>query len=173
MPGVLRLRYKGERVVGETLNQLLAMGVRVFHDVPFDGFNIDHVLVGKSGVYAVETKTRRKPKLEKGRRAEVVYDGTSLHFPNGSDEKALEQARLNARALSKWLTESTGETVLVKAILTFPGWWIERKAAGDVCVVNPDEIEKYLSGAEDEMLDEGMRRRIVFQLMEKCKMAEA
>jgi hypothetical protein len=30
-------------------------------NVPFDGFNIDRVLVGPPGVFSVETKTRREP----------------------------------------------------------------------------------------------------------------
>ena len=55
-----QLGFKGERLVGEELNQLLAKGYRVFHDVPFNGYNVDHVAVGSSGVFVVETKTRRK-----------------------------------------------------------------------------------------------------------------
>ena len=42
-----------------------------------DKFNIDHVIIGPAGVYAVETKARRKPETGKGRSdARVVYDGT-------------------------------------------------------------------------------------------------
>src|SRR5688572_1213217 len=71
-----RLGFTGERVVGEELNQFLASGFRVFHDVPFDNFNIDHVLVGPPGVYAVETKARRKPATIKGlAKAQIYSDG--------------------------------------------------------------------------------------------------
>jgi hypothetical protein len=52
-----RLGFSGERAVGHHLNQLAAEGYRIYHDLQFEGFNIDHVLVGPSGVYSVETKT--------------------------------------------------------------------------------------------------------------------
>jgi hypothetical protein len=46
----LRLGFKGERAVGEELNQLLRQGFHVFHDLPFDSFNIDHVIVGPTAL---------------------------------------------------------------------------------------------------------------------------
>jgi hypothetical protein len=76
------LGFTGERVVGEELNQLMLDGYRVFHDVPFEGFDIDHVVVGPPGVYAIETKARRKPKGERGKKEyHVRFDGTALHWP--------------------------------------------------------------------------------------------
>ena len=64
------LGYFGERIVGEALDPLKADGFRVFHDVPAgDGqtpFNIDHVIVGPSGIFAIETKTRRKGRARAG-----------------------------------------------------------------------------------------------------------
>jgi hypothetical protein len=58
------LGYLGERAVAEYLEPLRAEGFRVFHDVPAEGrrksFNIDHVLIGPTGVSVIETKTRRK-----------------------------------------------------------------------------------------------------------------
>lgn len=135
-----RLGFMGERVVGEELNQLLASGFRVFHDIPFDGFNVDHVLVGPPGVYAVETKARRKPSDVKGvEKAKVTFDGETLTYPQGYvDRRALEQARRNARTLEEWLTKACGERVIANAILTLPGWWVDRRAVGDVNVLNPE-----------------------------------
>ncbi len=66
--GDYRLGFDGERFVGEELNRLVAKRFEVYHDVPFDGFNIDHVLVGSPGVFSVETKTRRKPIGEAGNK---------------------------------------------------------------------------------------------------------
>ena len=43
------LGYQGERFVGEELSRLIAAGFEIYHDVPFDGFNMDHVLVGRRG----------------------------------------------------------------------------------------------------------------------------
>lgn len=166
-----RLGYKGERAVGEELNQLLAAGFRVFHDVPFDGFNIDHVIVGPPGVYAVETKTRRKLTNIPGReKATVEFDGNQLHFPSWSVSKPLEQARLNAKTLSEWLTSAVGERIPVNAILTIPGWWVERKARGDVNVLNPEEIKHSFPPRPKEPLSEKQIQQIVHQLTERCRM---
>ena len=53
--------FAGERAVAEELNQLIRAGCYVFHDVPMAPYgNIDHVLVTPKGIYAVETKARRK-----------------------------------------------------------------------------------------------------------------
>ena len=77
-----KLGYLGERVVGEELNQLMLDGFRVFHDVPFDGYNIDHVIIGPPGVFAVETKTRRKPRDDDGaKKYRVTFDGAVLRWP--------------------------------------------------------------------------------------------
>jgi hypothetical protein len=61
----LRLGYDAELAVGQELNQLMLHGCRVFHDFPGENFNIDHVVVGPGGTFAVETKGRAKP--DKGR----------------------------------------------------------------------------------------------------------
>jgi Nuclease-related domain len=78
-----RLRFADERAVAEELSQLILDGCRAFHDVPMEPYgNIDHVLVTPTGIYAVETKARRKRKASKGRRDEkVVFDGKALQFP--------------------------------------------------------------------------------------------
>jgi len=66
------LGYLGERAVAEQLDVLRSESFRIFHDVPAEGrtknFNIDHVVVGKTGVSAIEVKTRRKKKGRPGFR---------------------------------------------------------------------------------------------------------
>ncbi len=70
-----RLGVRGEQLVGEALNDpaILAAGYRIYHDVPgAEGWNIDHVVVGSSGVYVIETKARRdrgdRPSGDRGDR---------------------------------------------------------------------------------------------------------
>src|SRR5207248_10817074 len=78
-----RLGFHGERYVAEELNQLMSDGFRVFHDVPFGNYNIDHVLIGPTGVFVVETKTRRKRTAHGAGKHKVQFDGTQLNFPGG------------------------------------------------------------------------------------------
>lgn len=163
------LGYLGERVVGEELNQLMLDGFRVFHDVPFDGFNIDHVIVGKQGVFAVETKTRRKPRDDDGtKRYSVAYDGRSLKWPMGEDQFGLQQTQDNTRTLAAFLTSATGERTEVAGMLVVPGWWVERTGRGPVNVLNEKEVKHAF--LNQRKLSEEQIQRIVHQLAEKCRM---
>jgi membrane protein implicated in regulation of membrane protease activity len=98
------LGFKGERAVGEELNKLMLDGCLVYHDVPGEGaWNVDHVVVAPTGVYAIETKTRSKDRCNKDRTDyEVIYDGKTLQYPNWNDTHGLDQAKANAR----WLAEA-------------------------------------------------------------------
>lgn len=97
-----RLGYEGEITVGQELTQFMRDGYYVYHDFPAGKFNIDHIVVGYSGAFAVETKARSKP-TSKDRKADakVKYDGKCLRFPNGTDVESLEQAKRQAEWLSK------------------------------------------------------------------------
>ena len=166
--------FQGERHVGEELNALMREGFYVFHDLPFDGFNIDHVIVGPPGVYAVETKARRKMINESNGKADyrVIFDGANLTFPHKTDNHGIEQAKRNADTLGSWLTSATGERVSVEPILTFPGWWIERTSRSRLHVVNPKEIRRIFPKVPANPLPEDKIRRITHQLEQKCRMRE-
>lgn len=145
-----RLGFLGERAVGEELNQLLADGWSVFHDVPFHDnpgskpFNVDHVVVGLGGIFAVETKTRRK-RTEKGGH-EVTFDGQLLQYPWGAEPWGLDDARTRADALVAWLSKSLQREVPVIPVLALPGWYVHRKGQSDLRVVNSDEIPGLFRG---------------------------
>ena len=81
-----KLGYAGEVVVGQSLNILLKKGFFVFHDIPFNGFNVDHVAVGPTGVFAIETKARSKRAKGKGSKAayKVRYNGKELYFADSA-----------------------------------------------------------------------------------------
>jgi len=165
-----RLGFEGERFVGEELSRLIVLGFEIFHDVPFDGFNIDHVLVGPRGVFVVETKTRRKPVKDDGKKEfRVQFDGKLLQWPWGFDAHGIEQAKNNAKTLATWLSSGTGEKVWATPILTLPGWLVERMVPGDgFHVLNPKEIYQ-VCGSQPETVAEPQIRRILHQLNQKCR----
>jgi hypothetical protein len=167
-----RLGYDGERFVGEELSRLIGLGFEIYHDVPFDGFNIDHVLVGPRGVFIVETKTRRKPVNESGKKEfKVQFDGKNLQWPWGADSHGIEQAKNNAKTLSGWLSSATGKTVWVTPILTLPGWMIELKTiTDDLFVLNPKQIYQ-VCASQSETLPEAQIRQMCHQLDQKCRLA--
>lgn len=166
-----RLGFEGERYVAEELNQLMANGFRVFHDVPFDTYNIDHVLVGPTGVFAVETKTRRKPVSSQGnKKFEVAFDGETLQFPNYCETDAVEQIVRNKGSLSTWLSSATADRIEAYGILTIPGWWVKENKHTSLLCLNPKRIRGAVLAARRATLTPGQIQRASHQLSERCKL---
>lgn len=130
-----------ERVTGMQLNRLIAHGCVVMHDLPCGDFNIDHVVIAPRGVFAVETKSFRKPRREVSQqKARVAFDGSMLRFSDFTTRKPIEQARSQAVFLAGALRESLGEKIPVTPAVALPGWFVEKDAAGkssDVFVFTP------------------------------------
>ena len=164
--------FSGERLVGEELGRLAAEGFQVFHDFPTGTIgNIDHVVVAQSGVFAVETKTRRKGRGAKDQpNYIVVLDGYTLSFPHGKDSRGLQQAKRNADWLSAYLTKATGEPTTVEAVLTLPGWFIDRRGKGAVRVLSQKEFRSGLAGAA--IIAPEQLQRIAHQLDQRCRDVE-
>ena len=167
-----RLGYQGERYVAEELNRLMAYGFHAFHDVPFDEYHMDHVLVGPTGVFVIETKTKRKPPVPEGKKKhEVVFDGIALLFPNGPDQRALEHVRRNRDTLSRWLSSATADQTCAEGILTIPGWNIARIGRSDIYVVNPKQIRQLVLSCKQFQLTPSEIQRACHQLEQKCTLA--
>jgi hypothetical protein len=49
----------GEEQVGRLLDELAGDGWRVIHDASFGHGNVDHIVLGIAGVFAIETKSRQ------------------------------------------------------------------------------------------------------------------
>lgn len=119
-----------EAVTGMQLNRLIAHGCIVMHDLPGEGFNIDHVVIAPRAVYAVETKSFRKPRtVERGDNFRVSFDGGMLRFPDFAEKQALEQARSQAHWLARVLREALGRDITVTPALSLPGWLIDQSEA--------------------------------------------
>lgn len=168
----LRLGYEAELAMGQELDQLMRKGAAVFHDFPAEGFNVDHVLVAPNGVFAIETKGRSKPNRDRGAEdAKVTFDGKVLSFPGRIETKPLDQARIQAQWLSKWLSSAVGEKVAVKPVVTLPGWFVDRKGRGDVLVISGREAPSLLTVKQEPMPD-SLLKRIEHQLEQRCRDVE-
>lgn len=166
----LRLAYESELAVGQELDQLMLHGYQVFHDFPADGFNIDHIVVGRSGVFAVETKGRSKPTTGNGcSDAKVVYDGDCLRFPGWTESKPILQSKRQADWLRKWLSRATAESVNVFPVLAIPGWCVERVRPNGIAVLNPKNFLFYAKHIRGEPLSEKVVKRVSHQLEQRCR----
>ena len=164
------LGYEAEAAVGQELNQLMRLGFHVFHDVSGErSFNIDHVVVGPAGVFAVETKGRAKP-LKNGKpEYKVELRDEALHFPGWTEVEPLAQANRNAQWLARWLSSATGESVEAHPVLALPGWFIDRKTRSNVFVFNATNSASTLAKWRPSYLSGQAIERIVHQLDSKCR----
>jgi len=147
----LRQGRDGEIVIGQGLERLRERGYRVFHDVGGNGFNIDHVLIGPTGVYSIETKTISKP--PKG-CCEIVYDGEKITV-NGftPDRDPIVQARAQAHWVKGFIKEVLTKELSVQPVVLYPGWYVKAPSyGGEVWVLNPDMLPAFLKN-ERPLLD--------------------
>ena len=132
----LSLGKRGEEAVGQFLEERLRPhGYQILHDIPGDGFNVDHVVIGTSGIYTVETKTHSKP--AKG-SAEIQYDGTQVTV-NGftPDRDPIVQAKAQRHWLADLIEESTGRKFKIQPAVLYPGWFVKSSVDWpDVWVMN-------------------------------------
>lgn len=164
----LRQGLAAELAVAQCLNQVMAEGGYVFHDFPCDGFNIDHIVIGQSAVFAVETKSRLKPARSGKDAARVSYDGSRLSFPDHTETKPLEQAKRQAEWLHKFLYSGVGDPVRVVPYLALPGWFVVNQVPRpDVLVGNPKNPMFMVRDGFGPALSEAMKRRIAHVLSER------
>lgn len=165
-----RMGLDGERATGEELNQLLKHGHRVYHDMQAGKFNIDHIVIGPSGVYAVETKYRSKVAGNGTNGVKVLRDNDRLCFPdNRIDNKAIPQARAQAKWLSEFLTKSVGKQITVQAMVALPGWYVKPGPHdGTVLVISPKNPDNFFL-SRPAILEDQMIQQVTYQVEQRCR----
>jgi hypothetical protein len=158
-----RLGLRGERWVGRYLERNASpLHYTVLHDLPFDEkdqANIDHVLIGPGGVFAIETKTISKPTRGE---AHVSYDGQRVLI-NGlkPDRDPIAQVKGNAARVAEILKRETGHDVFVRPVLVYPRWFIEGLSRErDVWVLNEKALIGFLEKSETRLTREDASRYI-------------
>jgi Nuclease-related domain len=138
---------EGEKAVGQYLERLREKGYQVLHDVPGENFNIDHVVIGRAGIFVIETKTISKPKSG---NAIIEYDGKQVSVNGFTPER---NPITQAKALTTWvkelIKESTGRNFPVRPVVLYPGWFITKQPRGaEVWVLNPKGLPSFLENQE-------------------------
>ncbi len=130
----MRDGWTAEHVTGLQLNRLIAQGCLVLHDLPAEYGNIDHVVIAPRAVYAVETKSFRKPHNASDERDDpshqVRYDGKGLAFPDFATREPIEQASRQAQWLRRTLRDALQRELPVIPVVALPGWYVVRTDEG-------------------------------------------
>lgn len=149
----LRLGRDGERAVAQYLEWFRTSNFFVFHDVPNGDANIDHVLIGPSGVFTIETKTLSKP--QRGQCRINVENGVIRANGQTLDRDPMVQAKAQAGWLKHFLAESQFKTT-VQPVVVFPGWFVEpfdMKAAG-AWVLETKALSKFIENEPERLTRE-------------------
>jgi len=156
----LKLGRDGERAVGQYLEQVRDSEARVFHDIVVGDFNIDHVLISTRGIFAVETKTWSKPIA---REAKITFDGEELKASGRKRERdPVTQALAQAKWLRDLFVDSTGKKFPVRAVIVFPGWYVESAATTaaktkGIWLLNPKALPDFISAERPTVLPEDVK----------------
>ena len=111
-----RRGYEGERVVGELLESALPDTFHVFNDVHFPGrtANVDHIVIGPSGIFVMDTKNWRGNVAWSG-------DGQTLLVNGEPDKKNTVNTVISAALdVREKLRTLTTREFFVKPVLVFP-----------------------------------------------------
>ena len=147
----------GEQAVGQFLERLREQGYQVLHDIPAEGFNIDHVCIGPAGVFTIETKAWSKPVRGDAR---VRWDGQQLTVDGKvPDRDPVAQAQGQARWLKRFIEDSAGRQVPVQPVLVFPGWFVESSPGGQqpLWVMEPKGLPAFLQNEPTRLRAEDVK----------------
>jgi Nuclease-related domain len=158
--------YRGERTVSDLLAMLSPLGYKVVHGIPYTDshgtHNIDHTVVGPSGIYAVETKnwTGAFEVRANDRLMHNVIDETRVVIQARREAQALKRILEERGVLSHWIWINA-IVVSTKAVVPGPRARIEFKF---VTVVGASDLVPYirdrphkLTADEIEMAVEALR----------------
>ena len=143
---------KGERRVSELLTQLRRKRYVAFDDLVVDQSNIDHVLVGPGGIFAIEMKAYSIF----GNGCVGVDESGVLRIGNKPAIKdPLHQAARSAANVAKILKERARKDFDVTPVLIFPGWTLRgARAETGVVVLNDGMISDFFESRPTVLSDE-------------------
>lgn len=167
----LRLGHTAEIATANELIGLQALGYQVFHDVQADGFNIDHLVIGQNGVFAIETKGRHKRHKDNqngGKNHQVAFKDGRLNFPSWTETKPIEQAQRQAKWVSQWLTKATGSAIAATPILVFPGWFITHDSKPPFPIISHKNLVRAIPTLKTQALSQQQVEQIIYQVAQRC-----
>lgn len=167
----LRGALRGEQSVAEELQVAVRAGYHLFHNLPMEeGADIDHVLIGPAGVFAIETKTRFLPDPPGSGLSEVVFDGEALVFGDQpKDHRTPRQARAAAHWLSQRLQDADGRRLPVHPVVAIPGWTVKSGPSQEVLAINPEAFARELRDFRSVGLAPAEITRIAAEVEKLCR----
>ena len=125
--------------VGHQLQRIASDHGRVYHDIRTSAGIIDHVLVGQSGVYAVNVFAKRR--IKKG-GASLTDEG--IAFAAAENAVSIDDAVAAAARLEEEFSRFAGKNIRVRSVIAVPGWDIEKQSGNKHLLVNEHTLPQIL-----------------------------
>ncbi|WP_106475656.1 nuclease-related domain-containing protein [Phytohalomonas tamaricis] len=139
----------------------------VFHNVPGQGFTIDHLAVTPYGIFVILAKARTRP-LDVARDRPVIVDGETLRFPQGEENALLRRTRVISRWLSHYLEQQCGRTIPVCGVLALPGWDVHVATPPEgLLVLSGESLAEQLEAHRFASLDDGTRKTVIHAITQR------
>lgn len=151
--------------IGHQLQRIASGHGRAYHDVPTTAGVVDHLLLGHSGVYAINVVAKRH--LKKG---SVELDGNTLLFSTCKKSLSIVEDVAKSHRLTKELRKQTGHNINVRSVIAVPGWHVSEQTCTDNLLVNERTLPM-ISGWKDQadyLMDEDVEKLQKY-LTEICK----
>lgn len=144
-----RVHYRGalgELLVGDVLENL-GPTWDVLHDLPLDGSIVEHLLIGRAGIFTVRAANYG--------RSEVVVDGAKLVVA-GESHHDIAAAAVEAAEVSRVLSKAAQRPLLAQPLLVVvaPQRLVTRTAADGVRVITSRELAGVLARAPESLTGE-------------------
>jgi len=160
---------KGEEVAARELN-LLPPPYTVFHGLDIrrlpqsaaTGSDLDHVVIGPTGIFVVETKNWSDSITIKN--GELLYDGITPTRP------PLEQVKNETQSLRKYLKSETGQDFEIQPVLCFASNNLPQGEQGSsgVLVCNADRLTGLILSNESTVTAPA-QQAIIKTLLKNCE----
>jgi len=127
----IKLLRDANIAIGHQLQRISAGFGHVYHDVETSSGIIDHIIVGQSGVFAVNVFARRPPK-----NGEAALDGNSLRFTPGKTSVSIVAMAANTAALEREFRRLLDHRVRIRSVIAVPGWEVNVQSSEEHLLVN-------------------------------------
>jgi hypothetical protein len=121
--------------VGHQLQKISTGANRIFHDVRTSAGIVDHVLVGRSGIYAINVVARRGRK-----NGNATLRDSYLSFSNAEERTPVVDITASTARLEKEICRLLGHKIRIRSVIAVPGWNIGEQASQKHLLVNERTI---------------------------------
>ena len=138
-------RSSRSREMDNLMSRMISHGFVVYHEPATVKGSDGYIMVGQSGVYAMEVKAG---KAFGSRIIEVRDDNELVLGGRISDRRPLEYARAGADKLRARFTGASQVQAAVKPLVVFVDDWQINQSDTEVTVLSANQLEQYLSAQQ-------------------------